>query len=316
VTEDTDKRVLKLGTRGSMLARMQSQSVANELMRICPNVHVELVIISTSGDRIQDRPLNEVGGKGLFTKELELALLDARVDFAVHSYKDVPITEPLVAQDQLVIAAVPKREIAADLLITQDGRPLDALPQGARVATGSMRRRCQLLSSRPDLRIVPIRGNVDTRLRKLRAGEFDAVVLAYAGVVRAGLFEQATMHLLPADVLLPAPGQGALALQCRSDDTSTRQALGLLNDPSTALCVASERRLVELLHGDCHSPIAAWARLDDDRLTFEAAVGKRDGSPPVLRTSATGISSLASEVVDAAFAALNARGVTNLLNGE
>lgn len=316
MTDKLNQRVLKLGTRGSMLARMQSQSVADELMRRRPDVRVELVIISTTGDRIQDRPLNELGGKGLFTKELELALLNRRVDFAVHSYKDVPVTEPLVAQDKLVIAAVPKREIAADVLITRDCSKLDALRQGACVATGSMRRRCQLLVARPDLELVPLRGNVDTRLRKLRDGEFDAIVLAYAGVHRAKLFDEKTMQLLPADVCLPAPGQGALALQCRSDDAAARDALDVLSDPSTATCVDAERRLVQLLEGDCHSPIAAWARIDRNLLTLEAAVGKRDGSPPVLRAFATGASTDAASVVDSVFEDLRARGVMPLLLGK
>src|SRR3954469_3456163 len=175
---------LRLGTRGSLLARSQSQMIADELMRLHPGLRVELIIIKTSGDQVQDKPLADIGGKGLFTKELEQALLDRHVDFAVHSFKDVPVTMPLVDQADLIIAAVPKREVPFDALISLKAKSIADLPQGAKIGTGSLRRRAQLLELRPDLVIENIRGNVDTRVRKMKSGEFDAVILAVAGLRR------------------------------------------------------------------------------------------------------------------------------------
>ena len=181
------QRVLRLGTRGSRLALAQSQMMADAIMQAHRGVRVELITIRTSGDRIADRPLSEFGGKGLFTKELEQALLSEQIDLAVHSYKDVPVTMPLVDVSDLIIAAVPKREDARDVLIAA-ARSIEDLPDGARVGTGSTRRRCQLLDRRPDLRIESIRGNIDTRLRKLRERQYDAIILAMAGIRRAQLF--------------------------------------------------------------------------------------------------------------------------------
>lgn len=283
---------LRLGTRGSLLARTQSRLVADAVEAAHPGVRVELVPIKTTGDRITDQPLHAFGGKGLFTKELEQALLDGDVDFAVHSFKDVPVTMPLVDQSNLIIAAVPAREDVRDVLIAGQSMRLEALPARARVGTGSLRRRCQALHARPDLVVEPIRGNIDTRLRKLREGAYDAILLAMAGVRRAGLFDPATMSPVDARDMLPAPGQGALALQCRRDDGRTREVLAALNDPPTADCVAAERELVWLLGGDCHSPIAALAEsLPPEgpgvkRMRLTAAVGARDGDPPVLRAVA------------------------------
>src|SRR4051812_27983929 len=175
-------QVLRLGARGSMLSRMQSQSVADALEKQHPGLQVELVLIKTTGDRITDRPLHDVGGKGLFTKEIEQALLAREIDLAVHSFKDVPVTMPLVDQSDLIIAAVPEREDPRDVLIAPTARRIAELPEGAKVGTGSPRRRCQLLAARADLRVEPIRGNVDTRLRKLRDGDYDAILLALAGL--------------------------------------------------------------------------------------------------------------------------------------
>jgi hydroxymethylbilane synthase len=274
---------LRLGTRGSLLARTQSGIVAKDLERAHPGLVVELIIFKTSGDRITEKPLHEFGGKGLFTKELEQALLDNQVDFAVHSFKDMPTTMPLVSQQDLIVAAVPAREDPRDLLVSTRATTVAELPQGAKVGTGSLRRRCQLLHARPDLVIEPIRGNIDTRLRKQREGEFDAIVLAMAGVRRTRLFDDAVMSAIDLNVLLPAPGQGALALQCRRADQRTREILAALNDPIMAACVEAERALVVLLEGDCLSPIGALAGVKGDRLTLRAAVGARGGELPVIQ---------------------------------
>ena len=213
-----------------MLARTQSQMVADEVERVCPRASVDLVIIKTSGDLIADKPLHDVGGKGLFTKELEQALLAGQVDFAVHSYKDVPVTMPLVDTTDLIIAATPVREDSRDVLAVREGiggaAGLMDLPPGARVGTGSLRRRCQLLAKRPDLVIQPIRGNIDTRLRKMNEGAYDAIVLAAAGLKRTGLFDPWGMHLLEPDDMVSAAGQGALALQCRRDDRGGARDVG------------------------------------------------------------------------------------------
>ena len=274
---------LRLGTRGSLLARTQSGLVAELLRHAHPGLAVELVVLKTTGDQITDKPLHEFGGKGLFTKELEQALLDDRVDFAVHSFKDMPTTMPLVDQVGLIVAAVPRREDPRDLLVADRVMTLNDLLVGAKVGTGSLRRRCQLNALRPDLVIGPIRGNIDTRLRKQREGQYTAVVLAMAGVKRAELFDAGRMSPIDVDVVLPAPGQGALALQCRRADQRTRDLLAVLNDPITAACVQAERALVALLKGDCMSPIAALAEAVGNRLMLRAAVGGHGGKPPVVK---------------------------------
>ncbi len=324
-------RPLRLGTRGSLLARTQSQLVANVLESSYPGLVVEMMIVKTSGDRITDQPLHAFGGKGLFTKELEQALLAGEIDFAVHSFKDVPVTMPLVPTEDLVIAATPVREDARDVLVSTTARTLEDLAPGARVGTGSLRRRCQILSSRPDVLVEPVRGNIDTRLRKLHEGAFDAIVLAYAGARRTGLFDAADMAVLDAAAMLPAPGQGALALQCRRNDDRTRTLLESMNDTESALCVAAERGLVRLLNGDCHSPIAAYAEVipagagadapDAEppssrtigAIRLYAAVGARDGDPPVIRSVRTAASADPDAVARLVLEDLQAQGVAELL---
>jgi hydroxymethylbilane synthase len=271
----------RLGTRGSLLAHAQSTLIADELKRLHPGLQIELITIKTTGDRITDRLLADVGGKGLFTKELELALLAKTIDFAVHSFKDVPVTMPLVDQADLITAAVPQRADHRDVLISAQARSIEALPAGAKVGTGSLRRRCQLLEARPDLIIEPIRGNIDTRIQKFRSGEFDAIILAMAGLQRAGLFDDSIMCPIEERYILPAAGQGALSLQCRRDDLATRQLLGAIDDPVSAACVAIERKVVEILEGDCHSPIASLAVAQGKGVRLRVAVGKQDGDPPV-----------------------------------
>jgi len=278
--------MLRLGTRGSLLARMQSQMIADALEKRHAGLKVELIIVQTSGDRITDKPLHDAGGKGLFTKEIEEALLGGAIDLAVHSFKDVPVTMPLVDVSKLVIAAVPAREDARDVLICGKTATIHHLPHQARVGTGSLRRRCQLLALRPDLRVEPIRGNIDTRLRKFREGQYDAVILALAGLKRGGLYDDTEMAAIAVDEMLPAAGQGALALQCRRDDDATRRLIDILNDPVTHQCVSLERSLVEALNGDCHSPIAALATLSGKQIRLRAAVGARGGELPVVRAEA------------------------------
>jgi hydroxymethylbilane synthase len=303
--------VLRLGTRGSLLARTQSRLVADELSRRHPGLRVELVTVRTTGDVVTDRPLYDLGGKGLFTKELELALLAREIDFAVHSYKDVPVTMPLVAGSGLVVAAVPRREDPRDVAAMRDPAK-GPVPQGAKVGTSSLRRRCQIMELGRGVTIAPLRGNIDTRLRKLRDGDYDVIVLAIAGVRRAGLFDPSYMTPLDPGTMLPAPGQGALALQCRRDDSRTRDLLAVVHDSDTAACVAAERGVVAALNGDCHSPIAALATIDASRgvMTLNAAVGGRDGSPPVVRASAAGQVKQASRLVEQVVGELLARGVT------
>ena len=297
--------ILRLGTRGSLLARTQSQQVADAVMAASPGVVVELVVLKTTGDRVQDRPLADLGGKGLFTKELEQALLAGEIDFAVHSYKDVPVTMPLVDAHDLAIVAVPLREDARDVLISY-GQTMSVsdLPVSARVGTGSLRRRCQLLHERSDLRIEGVRGNIDTRLRKLAAGEFDAIVLAAAGLKRAGLFDPKTMRPLGTREMIPSAGQGALAIQCRRADVSTIGFLRPLHDEATARCVAWERQIVLGLDGDCHSPIAANATIDGERMTLRAAVGRAGGELPLRRVEFEASVDEADRVVGEAVAAL------------
>lgn len=311
----TSARILRLGTRGSSLALAQSRLVADQLRQRHPNLRIETIVIRTSGDRIDHGPLHEFGGKGLFTRELEQALLAGSIDFAVHSFKDVPVTMPLVEPDELMVVAVPPREDPRDVLISLSAKTVRELPEGARVGTGSLRRRAQLLSLRLDVQIMPMRGNIDTRLRKFRECGFDALVLAMAGVRRAALFDPALMHAIDPSDLLPAPAQGALALQCRRGDEQTRDLLSVLNDPTTGQCVEAERELVRLLEGDCHSPIAALAQIRQDGMHLRAAVGGRDGQPPVLTADARGPADAPQRLVQQVFDDLSARGVRKLLHG-
>ena len=261
---------LRLGTRASPLARVQAEGVRAALAARHPGLTVELVFVRTTGDRVTG-PLAAAGGKGLFVKEIEEALLDGRIDAGVHSMKDVPAR--LAAG--LVIGAVPERADARDVLIGGDGG-LAGLPPGARIGTASPRRRAQLLAHRPDLVVVLLRGNVDTRLRKWRAGEVDALLLAAAGLARLGISEP-TAQPLPVDEFLPAVGQGALALECRADDGATRALLAAVDQPAAATAVAAERAFLAAVGGDCNSAIAAHATLAGGRLTLRALVTDPDG---------------------------------------
>jgi hydroxymethylbilane synthase len=293
---------------------MQSQWVADALEKAHPHLKVELLLIKTTGDQITDRPLHDAGGKGLFTREIELALLNDEIDFAVHSYKDVPVTMPLVDPSDLIMAATPEREDPRDVLISPHAKSIQDLPPNARVGTGSLRRQSQLLALRPDLRVELIRGNVDTRLRKLRDRQYDAILLAHAGLRRSALFDAHDMTPLDPTQFIPAAGQGALALQCRRTDTRTRQLLSALHDPTTATCVDLERAVVQSLNGDCHSPIAALATLTDNTLTLQTAVAKAGGHPPVLRAAATAPASNPTALLNTVLSTLEAQGARALLH--
>ncbi|MDB4937460.1 MAG: Porphobilinogen deaminase [Labilithrix sp.] len=244
---------LTYATRRSALALAQCRAFVARLKAAHPDLEMIEEQVVTTGDKIQDRPLSEVGGKGLFVKEIEEALLERRADLAVHSIKDVPGVLP----DGLVIACIPTREDPRDVLVSPKHGGLAKLPEGAKVGTSSLRRAVSLRASRPDLTIVPMRGNVDTRLRKLDEGECDAIVLARAGLVRLGLEHRATEVLEP-EISLPAVGQGALGIECRMDDDATRTLLSALHDEATSRCVAAERGVMVALEGDCKTPLGAY----------------------------------------------------------
>ena len=270
---------IRIGTRASKLARWQSDWVAGELSRL--GVHVEIVEITTRGDVEQLGPVAGIGVQGVFTKEIQAAVLSGEVDLAVHSLKDLP-TEQVSG---LALAATPPRENVADALVTNVADSLDSLPVGARVGTGSLRRQAQLLHLRPDLQVTGIRGNVDTRLRKLDDGEHDAIVLAAAGLTRLGWASRIREYLAPPR-MLPAPGQGSLALECRADDHATHAIVSQLNDLPTRLGILAERGVLAALHGGCSAPIGAWGRIADGLLRVEGLVASRDGRE-VLRGAAT-----------------------------
>jgi hydroxymethylbilane synthase len=264
---------LRIATRKSQLALWQAEHVAALIRKAHPGITVELLPMSTKGDRIQDRSLAAIGGKGLFIKELEAALEDRRADMAVHSMKDVPGDLP----GGLMIAAVLPRADARDALITRGPLRLEDLPRGARLGTSSLRRQAQLLAARPDLRIEALRGNVDTRLRRLDNGELDAIVLACAGLTRLGLESRIAARLDP-NVSVPAVGQGVIGIECRTDDLGSRETLRALNDAATRTAVDAERAFAHRLGGSCQSPIAAYAQVERERLSLVGLVAEPDGS--------------------------------------
>jgi hydroxymethylbilane synthase len=283
-------QTLRIATRKSQLALWQAEHVATLLRQSHPGLEVELVPMSTKGDRIQDRSLAAIGGKGLFIKELEVAIEDGRADIAVHSMKDVPGDLPA----GLLIGAVLPRADARDALLTAKAQRLTDLPHHARVGTSSLRRQAQLLAARPDLKIEALRGNVDTRLRRLDSGDLDAIILACAGLVRLGWEARITARLEPADCL-PAVSQGIIGIECRSHDSGTRGLLDVLNDTATRTVMDAERAFAARLGGSCQSPIAAHATLDGDRLTLVGLVAEPDGSR-MLRDSITGTAADAQEL--------------------
>lgn len=268
----TDSK-LRIATRKSPLALWQANFVRDALMARSPELEVELVTMTTQGDKILDTPLAKVGGKGLFVKELELGMLEGRADLAVHSMKDVPVEFP----DGLGLAAILPREDPRDVLISNKFDSLESLPEGARVGTSSLRRQCQLRARRADLQIADLRGNVNTRLKKLDDGEYDAILLAAAGVKRMG-WEQRITELLAPEQFIPAIGQGAIGIEIRVDDDRVRDLVGALNDKQTAIRIAAERALNAGLQGGCQVPIAGYSEISHGVILLRALVGRPDGS--------------------------------------
>ena len=267
------KKIIRIATRQSPLALWQAEHVAALLTETFPEVTAQLVKMVTRGDKILDAPLAKVGGKGLFVKELEEGMLSGDADIAVHSMKDVPIEFP----EGLHLAAILEREDPTDAFVSNRFASLADLPTNARIGTSSLRRECQLKERFPDAEVIPLRGNVNTRLAKLDAGDYDAIILASAGLKRLGMAGRITQSL-PVDVSLPAVGQGAIGIECRIDDAEINQMLQALNDKTTGLCVTAERAMNTRLNGGCQVPIAGFAVLENGQVFMRGLVGSPDGS--------------------------------------
>jgi len=265
-------RKVSIGSRGSPLALWQANWVKDLLLKQHSDLTVDIQIIKTSGDKIQDVPLAKIGGKGLFVKEIEESLLKRNVDFAVHSMKDMPINFPI----NLCIACVAKRENPFDALISRNGIKLEDLPKGAKIGTGSLRRISQLLNYRPDFELIPLRGNLETRLKKLDTEGLDAIILAAAGLIRLGWDNRITEIISP-DILLPAMGQGAVGIETRKNDVENQILLADIDDENTHYALDAERALVSQLDGGCNVPIGAFATLDADQITLKGLVASLDG---------------------------------------
>lgn len=284
------KAELKIGTRQSLLALWQSNFIAGELRKEYPKCEVTLKKIVTKGDRILDVPLAQIGGKGLFTKEIEEELLDGTVDLAVHSLKDMPTVLP----EGLCLTVITSRANVGDAFVSNKYNNFAELPQGAVLGTSSLRRRAQLLAARPDLKIVDLRGNVDTRLRKLDEGNMDAIILAAAGLQRLGHGDR-IKEIIPTSVCLPAVGQGALAIECRTDNTEVREMLAFLNDTATKQATDAERAFLGLVEGGCQVPIGVHAEVQNNEIKIEAIIASLDGST-VLRNTISGDAEKAVEL--------------------
>src|SRR5580698_4839080 len=262
---------LRIGTRGSLLAKWQAEFVRKQIFQFS-GIEGEIIIIKTTGDKMQQSALSQIGGKGIFIKELEDALLDESIDIAVHSVKDIPTEVP----PGMSFPAICRREDVRDCLVSGNGATLATLRQGARVGTGSLRRQAQLRHIRPDLDVRDLRGNVDTRLRKVESGEYEAVMLAKAGLDRLGWSARITETLAP-EVFLPAVGQGAIAVECRLKDTEAAEIVAGLDDAETRTAIIAERSLLAALHGGCQVPLGAWARIERGELVLDACVCSVDG---------------------------------------
>jgi len=263
---------LNIGTRGSQLALFQANWVKDQLVHAHPDLNVTLIKIKTTGDKIQDAPLAKIGGKGLFVKEIEEALLQKRIDLAVHSIKDIPTEFP----KGLHLSVITKREDPRDVLISKDGKTLKDLSQNAKIGTSSLRRQAQLLHFRSDFELIPLRGNLDTRLKKLKTMNLDAIILALAGVKRLGLEEKIT-EIIPPEISLPAIGQGALGIETRMDDHAVEGQIRFLNDRDSFIAITAERAFLKKLEGGCQVPIAAFARIVGTTLQIDGLVGTIDG---------------------------------------
>jgi len=274
-------RPLRIGSRGSILARWQAEFIRKQLFQVS-GVEAEIIIIKTSGDKMQQAPLTQIGGKGIFIKELEEALLEETVDLAVHSVKDIPTETP----SRLHFPAVCRRDDVRDCLVSSKGATLATLKQGARVGTSSLRRQAQLRHHRPDLDLRELRGNVDTRLRKVESGEYDAIVLSKAGLDRLGWSQKIT-EVLPPEISLPAVGQGAIAIESRVKDTEAADILGKLDDAETRTAIIAERALLAALQGGCQVPLGAWARIERGELVMDAVVCSVDGVQYVRQRATT-----------------------------
>lgn len=266
-------KTLKIATRNSPLALWQAEHVKQQLINLHPDLNVELVSMTTEGDRFLDAPLVAVGGKGLFIKELEQALLNGEADIAVHSMKDVTIDLP----DELVMPVILKREDVRDVFISNNYKQIEDLPDGAVLGTSSLRRQSQVKALHPGIELKDLRGNVGTRLRKLDDGEYDAIMLAAAGIIRLGLKERIT-QLIPESVLLPAIGQGAIGIECRAGDSEVHELIAPLNDHETSLCVETERAFSRRLFGGCQLPIAGQASIKGNQINLVGLVARIDGS--------------------------------------
>jgi len=273
------RKQIFIGTRGSELALWQANWIKSLFQEIHPDVNIELRIIKTKGDKILDVPLAKVGGKGLFVKEIETALLEKTIDIAVHSMKDMPAEIP----DGLCLGAITQRENPQDVLISRNGYVLSDLPKQSTIGTSSLRRSSQLLHHRPDLNIVSLRGNLNTRLKKLKTENLDAIVLAAAGVLRLGLQDQISEYI-DIGTMLPAVGQGALGVEIRSDDTDIVPTIQQLNDHKTYAAVSAERAFLHQLDGGCQVPIGAFASVDNQALCIQGMVASLDGNPILKQT--------------------------------
>lgn len=299
--------ILRIATRKSKLALWQAEFVKAELEKRNPELTVELVTFTTQGDKILDTPLAKIGGKGLFVKELEVAMLDGRADIAVHSMKDVPMEFP----EGLGLEVICEREDPRDAFVSNTYKTFEDLPEGAHVGTSSLRRQCQILAARPDLKISSLRGNVQTRLGKLDAGDYDAIILAAAGLKRLELEDRIT-QAIDDSVSLPAGGQGAVGIECRTDDERVKALLAPLNHSETAARVIAERALNKRLQGGCQVPIACYATLDGDQLHLRGLVGSDDGTN-MIRTDITGAASNAEQLGVQAAEDLLAQGAGEIL---
>ena len=266
------KKKIRIGTRGSKLALWQANFIKSEIEYLCPDIDVELKTIKTTGDRITDRPLAMIGGKGLFVKEIETALLNNDIDLAVHSMKDMPGELP----EGLVIGAIPKRENPFDVLISKDNSLLADYEKGAKIGTSSLRRSSQIKHIRPDVKIVSIRGNLDTRIKKLRSGEYDAIVLAAAGLIRLDQKNEITEYL-DETVMLPAVGQGALCIETRENDGDIALIMEKLDHHDTQICVTGERAFLKQIEGSCHIPVACFGKITGNEVVLTAVVASVDG---------------------------------------